>query len=914
MRVSVLGPLSVRTAAGGTVDVRGPRLRALLTRLAVDAGRVVPVARLVDALWPDDPPHDATAAVQSLVSRLRRAVGADAVSSHPDGYRLDAETDAVDFARLVAAGRDGEALALWRGPALPDLPAFAPHWDDLRLTAVERSCADVAELRALCVEHPAREALHARLMRVLHAEGRRADALAVFATARAHLAGELGVDPGPDLREAHLTVLRDDPPRRRLPAPAGTLVGRADDLDRVLASTRRSRLVTVVGPGGVGKTRLALEIAHAADAVVWVALESITADPGAAVLLALGHRTPGMADADPVERLRGARGLLVLDNCEQVVDEIAALVARLLPAARDLRILATSREPLGVPGEALHRLEPLDPDGAVELFTSRAAAVRRDFAVDDDVRRVCRALDGIPLALELAAARLHALTPAQLAERVDDRLRLLDRGPRAGVGRHRTLRAVVDWSWDLLTPPQRDLLAVLSVFAGGTTVEAVVRVADLDPWTALDLLSDLVDRSLVVADGGRYRLLETVREYAAGKLADPAYADAHAAYYLDLAETAEPLLRGPDQPAWLAVFDAEHANLDAAFDRLVEVGDGPGALRLIMARLWWWSVVRGRVGDVRTWARRVEPLTAGPLCALLARGEPDESLWADDRPAVLLALAAARPGIDMVRRIADRLATGDAWSCAAAELARGLGAFELSTGRAVEAEAHYRAALAGFEATGDRWARVFGLACLANVLANRGAAAEALDALLSARGEAAVFGGFEDVLVPMTPMVHIGRLRARTGDVVGAYGELSRAWAAAVRREDRGEQARVLCARAETAWHAGDRAAAVRDFRRALDLAPDGMPAQFLSTLHSGLAVALGGAQAREWHLRATAIVDTTPDGPARAAVWEAYAVWHHERGDRPAAAEALDTARAARGVLALADSRVAATAAWVAE
>ncbi|MEU5692250.1 BTAD domain-containing putative transcriptional regulator [Actinosynnema sp. NPDC020468] len=925
MRVAVLGPLLVTDVDGAAVEVRGRRLRVLLSRLAQDAGHVVPFDRLVDALWPDDPPVDAGAALHSLVSRLRRAIGAGTVASHPTGYLLTAEVDAAEFAGLCARHEYAAALALWRGPAFQDTPGVAARWEDLRLTAVEASVTDLAELRRLCAEHPAREGLHARLVRTLYARGRRADALAAYDRVRAHLADELGVDPGPALREAHLVALREDPPAEprpaRVPVPATDLVGRVADLARVADLLAGSRLVTVAGFGGVGKTRLAQAVAAAgADPVVWVGLESTVDDPAAAVLLALGPHDPGAtalgerAAGDPVESLRGARCLLVLDNCEQVVDQVAALVARLLPVAPHVRVLATSREPLGVPGESLHRLEPLDPDGAaVELFAARARAVRPDFAVDDDVRLVCRALDGIPLALELAAARLRAMTTAQLAELVGERLRLLDRGARSGAARHRTLRAVLDWSWGLLSGAERRLLAVLAVFAGGATADAVAAVAGVDRWEALDLLSSLVDKSLVVNRSARYVLLETVREYASGKPA-PGAVDAHATYFLELAETAEPGLRGPDQLTWIAVFDAEHANLDAALARFAAIGDGARALRLLIARTWWWLVIRGRIEDARAWARVVDPVASDPLSRLLARGEVTDGLWDTAHPAVLLALAGAVWGSATVARSADRLAAADdPWLRAAGEVLHGLVAFEMSTGRAADAERHYRAALAGFARVGDRWALVFCHACLSTVLENRGAAAEALDHLNAARDHAEGLGGLEDVLVPLTLVVRVGRLRARTGDFAGAAAALARAREIADRRADPMERARVALAWAELAARSGDPTTATTRFHEALTLAPPDAAAQFLATVHSGLAAVSTGPEAEAGHRRAVALAESTPDGPARAMVWEAYATHHRATGDRAAAREALTKATEARGVLALADPGVAATAAWAA-
>ncbi|MET8145807.1 BTAD domain-containing putative transcriptional regulator [Sphaerisporangium sp. NPDC005288] len=624
MRVGILGPLRVQDAHGNPVEVAGARLRALLVRLALDPGRVVTVERLVDDLWPGEPPANPAAALQSLVARLRRELGGrEAVASHPSGYRLGAEGPAVDAwvfdaraargAALLRAGDPSgaggplrEALELWRGPALVDASRFpfaaapAARLEELRLATLEAridadlACAVpglVAELEELAAAHPTREPFQARLMRALCADGRRADALEVYERVRAALADGLGVDPGAELRAAHLHALRADASPAvqgtaaggNLPAPLTRLVGRHDDLARVGRLLGEARLVTVIGPGGAGKTRLAVEAARrerAPDGVWLVELAHVTRPSGvlghlprpsgvqghlarpsgvaAAVHAALAGTgllagLGGARGAGPAERLcaslGGRRALLVLDNCEHVVEEAAELVQRVLAAAPGVRVLATGREPLGVTGEALHPLPPLAVPGedvtplsapsfaAVALFAERAAAVRPGFAVDEgnlaDVVRLCRELDGMPLAIELAAARLRSLTLAQLAGMIGDRLEVLGRGSRAVERRHRTLRATIDWSWELLTEPERAALRRLSVFAGGgASAEAAARVCG----AGLDVLTSLVDRSLLVqaADGSRpgegsslagdgegvrYRLLETVRHYAAEKLA-----------------------------------------------------------------------------------------------------------------------------------------------------------------------------------------------------------------------------------------------------------------------------------------------------------------------------------------------------------------------------------------------------------
>ncbi|WP_042384764.1 AfsR/SARP family transcriptional regulator [Streptacidiphilus melanogenes] len=423
------------------------------------------------------------------------------------------------------------------------------------------------------------------------------------------------------------------PPAVVLPRPLTSFVGREADLDGLADALRRARLVTLTGPGGTGKTRLALEAAArypGAGGACFVDLSRVVdaATLGTTLLGALGVRESGVLGAtapgggDAADRLAPAlarRGdlLLVLDNCEQIIDESAALAERLLLACPELRVLATSREPLAVPGENVRPLEPLPGPEALRLFAERAAAVRPGFAPESPkdaaaVAEICRRLDGLPLAIELAAARLRLLTPRQIADRLDDRFRLLTGGSRTAQPRQQTLRAVVDWSWDLLPEAERTLLRRVSVFAGGWTLGAAEAVCDTGPDT-LDLLGALVDKSLVVAhqpDGTgemRYRMLETVRAYAADQLvaADERRerADAHLCYFLRLAETAEPVLRTADQLDWLARLAADHDNLDAALRHAVGT-DTDRALELLACLSGYW-MLRGLRTEGRLPAQRL---------------------------------------------------------------------------------------------------------------------------------------------------------------------------------------------------------------------------------------------------------------------------------------------------------------------
>ena len=564
MVVGVLGPLEVQLD-GRPVAVGGGRLRALLACLALESGRPVSTGRLVDALWEEDLPADQVHALQSLVSRLRRALGnGSLVAPAPGGYRLDVEVDADHFERLVADARASadperkgellrEALALWRGPALADLvdyrfaAAAAARLQDLKLAALaDRVAADLAlghgdrlvgELEALCAEHPLHERLAAQLIAALSASGRQADALATYERVRLLLSEELGVPPGAELQAAHMAVLQgEQAPRRRsnLSAPVTSFVGREREIGQLGELLEHARLVTLLGPGGAGKTRLAREavagwVDRVADGVWMVELAPVTAevDIVPAVLGALGLREAVLREAlvarDGLGRLLDVLGdretILVLDNCEHLIAGVAELADRLLAGCPGLRLVATSREALAISGERLVAVPPLEQTPAQELFADRASAALPGFVMDDYGKEICRRLDGLPLALELAAARLRTLPVRELAQRLDDRFRLLTGGSRTALPRHRTLRAVVDWSWDLLDEPERRLARRLAVFSAGATVESASAVDETD---ALDGLAALVERSLlqVVPDSEptRYRMLETLREYGLEKL------------------------------------------------------------------------------------------------------------------------------------------------------------------------------------------------------------------------------------------------------------------------------------------------------------------------------------------------------------------------------------------------------------
>ncbi|MER5433791.1 BTAD domain-containing putative transcriptional regulator [Streptomyces sp. NPDC002588] len=702
VRYRILGTTQALRPDGTTVSVGGARLRALLTVLALRVGRSVPVGLLVEEVWAGDPPADAPAALQALVGRLRRVLGADAVASGEGGYRLAAAPDAVDLHRFERLSADGlraladgdpakaavlldDALALWEDPALADLPDRAAEGariearrlDTLRARHSAALALGHAEqalpgLTALCDAHPLDEPLQSLRLRALRDAGRTAQALAAYDDVRRLLADRLGSDPGPELRALHTEFLNPPEslparppsgsavsdgaaPAPAVPQPRGNLrarltsfVGREAELDAIREDLGGARLVTLLGPGGAGKTRLSQEAAEKARDTardgVWLAELAPVADPDAvpqAVLTAVGARETVLYGAgaeeiravserhdEPVERLvehfARRRMLVVLDNCEHVVGAAARLVEELLRRCPELTVLATSREPLGVPGELLRPVEPLPEPVALRLLADRGAAARPGFRVEDDPEacaEICRRLDGLPLAIELAAARLRMLTPRQIADRLDDRFRLLTSGSRTVLPRQQTLRAVVDWSWELLDEDEREVLARLSVFARGCDLAAVEAVCARAVRDTFDSLASLVDRSLVVAAPApngemRYRLLETVAEYAAERLDEAgrrAEAErAHLRHYRELARATEPLLRGPRQLAAIERFQLEYENLRTALGRAVAARDEQEALSLSLCLTGYWQMRDLRI-EARTWCRAVMDLGPDPF-------------------------------------------------------------------------------------------------------------------------------------------------------------------------------------------------------------------------------------------------------------------------------------------------------------
>ncbi|MFJ4868721.1 AfsR/SARP family transcriptional regulator [Streptomyces sp. NPDC088757] len=708
----VLGPCRALRADDGTEAVlSGGRLRALLTALAAAGGRAVDPDALIEQVWADADPadgRDRTAALQALVGRLRRALGREAVTSEPGGYRLAVARDDIDLYRFERLAADGaatlaagdagraaalldEALGLWYGPALADLPGRDADPLVVRVEqrhararrdrfaadlALGRAGEVLAPLVALAAGQPLDEPLQALRIRALRAAGRPAEALTAYEEVRTALADRLGTDPGPELRALHAELLADDRSAAdghrtgtllattghrtvALPARLNSFVGRDAELGDLVSSWGDRRLVTLTGPGGVGKTRLALEAAETYDGPVHLAELASVRDGstvGAAVLSALGVREtqlwqrPVVPDAAPkdrfadlVEHCAGRRMLLLLDNCEHVVGAAAELAEALLARCPGLRILATSREPLGVPGEVVRPLGPLPVGMALRLLGERGAAARPGFAVGEDreaAEEVCRRLDGLPLAIELAAARLRMLSVRQIADRLDDRFRLLTAGARTVLPRQQTLRAVVDWSWDLLEAAERVVLRRLAVFTGGCGLAAAEAVCgDGEAGDVLDVLGALVDKSLVVASPGgagmRYRLLETVAEYAGERLAEAGERAGverrHLTYYRELARRTDPELRGPGQVAAIARFETEHDNLRGALRTAVALGDEQEVLCLVHCLGWFWQLRNHQV-DARTWAVEAGRLGPDPFREPVRRAEPLDGRCVDVPP------------------------------------------------------------------------------------------------------------------------------------------------------------------------------------------------------------------------------------------------------------------------------------------
>jgi predicted ATPase/DNA-binding SARP family transcriptional activator len=645
----VLGPLEV-VRDGEPVTVSAPKERALLVQLLLRANAPVSVERLAEALWGEREPPSAVKLLQLYVSNLRKVLGREAVLTAADAYRLDArppELDSLRFLELLdearaARGRGRarvasdvlvQALSLWRGSEVAGGTdgADAAHLEELRLQCLEERLTLLVELgahdealpglTAMFAAEPLRERPLAQLMLALYRSGRQADALAVFREARRTLDERLGLEPGEELRTLERAILRQDPvialpaaPERaaRPPAAATPLIGRDRERAELRALVRRDdvRLISLVGAGGSGKTRLALALAADADDLFanGVALVELGAVRDPTFVLAATAAALGVVEK-PGERLERAiidaladrELLLVLDNFEHVIDA-GPLLLDLLGGAPQLTLVVTSRRVLHLSGEQVFTVQPLPDADAVTLFLTRASAGDAARSVPeadlDAIREICRRLDGLPLAIELAAARARVLTARQLLDRLRASISVLAAGQRDLPARQQTLRDTLAWSVALLARDEQASLANLSVFAGGCSLDAAARVAD----AGLDRLATLVDHSLLrrvdAGDEPRFQMLETVREFAAEQVVEerPRLERAHAAYFAELAEAAE--LRGPEQQRWLEILDRERDNLRTALDHAATAEDVELELRLVGAlwRFWW---LRGELAEGR---------------------------------------------------------------------------------------------------------------------------------------------------------------------------------------------------------------------------------------------------------------------------------------------------------------------------
>jgi predicted ATPase/DNA-binding SARP family transcriptional activator len=879
LEIRLLGPFEV-VVGGEPVDVPGAKRQALVACLALRAGRVAPTDTLVEALWGSDLPSAPRNAVQHHVTRLRRALGEDAIRLAADGYALDgAAVDAIQFEELLAAARSAlragdargaedtvaEALALWRGPALLGLPqsswatAEAARLDSLQLDALEEHFEAalalgehahlVPAMRAALEKSPFRERLWGHLMLALYRSGRQADALEVFQEARQVLLEELALEPGPELRRLQEAILAHDPaiapvpvaPKRRgnVPAPSTSFIGREAELAQVVELLREHRLVTLTGPPGVGKSRLAVEAVRSIenelrDGAWHVDLARATSS---ADVVRLVTQSLDVRGADPlartVARLRETDAMLVFDSCEHLIEETARVVEAVLRDCPGVRVLATSRQVLHVPGEVRFAVSPLpvpdlgSSDGvavpAVELFAARARAARAGFELTDEdawlAAEISRLVDGLPLAIELAAARVNVLGLAEILSLVRRRLELLSDQPTTDASRA-ALATLVEWSYDLLHADEKTLLHHVAVHRGGAPLTALVEAgADhgLDEMTAVELLRTLVDKSIVTVSfpsaDARYDLLDTVRDYALERLVKGgglvAARKAHAEYFARLADAAHSALRGPDWRAWVGRLELERDNLWAALAYAQEAPDAGIAGRL--GTLAWYFTVAEHVSEGRRFVElalgtasehapaplrlelegfrcffATEELDLGTAIEIGKRAlvgiEPLPPQAALVEASLALALAESGDG-ERAAVLAEsahaRLEpTGDDWGIAATSLLRAQVAAlagDVPTVASMAAQAHHHAAAIGFDAF--QVPALLLEAWVAEQRRDESAAAEAYQRAIALAGDA----GFAD---------HASFALAGLGWIAFASGDLPKAE----------ELERRALASAEAAW------------------------------------------------------------------------------------------------------------------
>jgi predicted ATPase/DNA-binding SARP family transcriptional activator len=745
LRVGLLGSLRVSIDGGPLERLLGlgRRERALAVLLALYRGRVVTTGRLIDELWPEGAPDAAVNTVQVYVSRIRQVLGRDAVRTDPLGYALNLtahDVDVTEFEQLAdrgqrafRSGRFGEAadvlrraLALWEGDCLEDgtelrlVQSEAVKLNELRLSVVEdhveaelalgRGPDLIADLQDLVDQHPFRERLQATLMTALCHAGRQTEALSSYTEHHTRCVDELGIEPGTTLQQLQMSILAggDDltpvaSPFRRLvktlgsaasvPTPATPLVGREDELTALttLLSTPHVRLVTLTGPGGTGKTRLATEVAHQlvevfADGIYFVPLAAVTTEDVMWTSIAEAMDLPPEGRSPPAifQHIAHRSCLMVLDNLEQLLtaDSVTSQTLAVAPA---ITVMATSRRPLHLADEHEYPVSPLelpldtgleeaDRSGAVRLFVQQAQMVQPRFVLTKDntgdVGEICRRLDGLPLAIELAAARTKMLRPAALLAGLDRALDIAALGNQRP-SRQKTIRATIAWSYHLLTSQQKAFFRRLGVFAGGATLDAVSAVAAdlLDGDDSLQMVADLVDVSLITFTGHdeaepRVRMLETIRSFAVDQLAAVDEKDSagqrHTEYYVQLAEYTRGLLSQTRYGEGRARFEAEHDNLRQALAWSLRTGVAPSAavgetefgLRLCLAMHTFW-VYGGYHAEARDWLQLAIERTGGTDSVELAECHAKlggTSLYLGDLDRASRSGAA---GVSMLRRLGN---------------------------------------------------------------------------------------------------------------------------------------------------------------------------------------------------------------------------------------------------------------------
>jgi predicted ATPase/DNA-binding SARP family transcriptional activator len=752
----ILGP--VEAVRGGRLLSLEPRQRSLLALLLLKANQVVSRHELLEQLWPDVAEPKASHSLDVHLSKLRRALGADKsrLTRRSGGYVLHVEPNELDlerFEQLAARGRrrleerrpaDARAelraaLELWRGEPLQgiilDQPGLAVGLDERRLSVLEdridsdlalgRHAELISELQKLTSLYPLRERLRAQLMLCLYRSGRQSDALELYRHTRELYVSELGIEPGREMQELQKGILRQDPSlealsaaRRALPVPLTSFVDRAVELGelRTLVTRRDVRLVTLTGTGGVGKTRLALEAAAGLagdypDGVFLVELAPLS-DPDL-LLDTIGNVLGAREGA--AAQIGERRLLLLLDNFEHLLDG-AAEVTGLLRSCANLSVLTTSRERLRLSGEHVFEVPPLPDEEAVVLFTERARAIRRGVRLDAEVKTICSRLDGIPLAIELAAARVADIPPETLLEQLQQRLGALNEGPRDLPARQQTLRAAIEWSYNLLTEEERALFARLSVFVGGCTLEAAEDVAGADPHA----LQELVDKSLVRRIDERFWMLETIREYALERLSagrtERELRRRHADFFVRLAEGAQADLNGPAQGVWMDRFEREHDNLREALYWSRSTDKDELLARLAVA-LWRFWHRRGHLAEGRHWLEEATLRSDGLAAELRVRLRIGRGYAAIEQGDLETAWEVLEEAVGLARESGDQTLLADALN------SQGLAAHD--SGRLEAAEVLHEESLAIRRELGEPGRVAASLNNLANVARSRNESARA---------------------------------------------------------------------------------------------------------------------------------------------------------------------------------------------